>query len=208
MFTWWVAAPYKKMTGALDGYRAALREKVLGIAAGEDEPIVGTPIGREALVADLAAELVPYTPEELLELGERELQPGASAEMKKAAREMGLGDDWKAALEKVKTLHVAPGRQPELVRDLAREAEEYLEKHGLVTVPPLAEGDLAHADDVARAPEGEPVLHGGRGDLGLLPDRRHGARGQAHEHARQQHPLRPGHGVPRADPRAPPAGRS
>jgi hypothetical protein len=137
LFTWWVAAPYKKMTAALDGYRAALREKVLGMAAGEDEPIVGTPIGRDALVADLAAELVPYTPEELLQLGEKELAWG-EREMKKAAAEMGLGDDWRTALEKVKTLHVPPGGQPDLIRGLAREAERYLETHGLVTVPPLA----------------------------------------------------------------------
>ena len=33
--------------------------------------------------------------------------------MKKAAREMGFGDDWKAAVEKVKTLHVAAGRAAE-----------------------------------------------------------------------------------------------
>jgi uncharacterized protein (DUF885 family) len=137
VFTWWLAAPYKKMTAALDAYRTTLREKVLGVAPGEDDPIVGTPIGREALAADLATELISYTPEELMELGERELLWG-EREMKKAAAEMGLGDDWRAALEKVKTLHVAPGRQPELVRDLAREAEEYLEKHDLVTVPPLS----------------------------------------------------------------------
>ena len=30
--------------------------------------------------------------------------------MKKAARDMGLGDDWRAALERVKTLHVEPGQ--------------------------------------------------------------------------------------------------
>jgi uncharacterized protein (DUF885 family) len=58
--------------------------------------------------------------------------------MKKAARDMGLGEDWKAAVEKVKGLYVEPGQQPDLIRDLAREAEEYLEAHDLVTVPPLA----------------------------------------------------------------------
>ena len=51
---------------------------------------------------------------------------------------MGFGDDWHAALEKVKTLHVAPGKQTDLVRDQAREAEDYVEKHDLITVPPLA----------------------------------------------------------------------
>jgi hypothetical protein len=58
--------------------------------------------------------------------------------MRKAARDMGLGDDWKAALEKVKTLHVDPGKQPELIRDLAREAEAYVERNELITVPPVA----------------------------------------------------------------------
>jgi hypothetical protein len=137
LFTWWAAAPQKKAASALDDYRKMLREKVLGIRAGEDEPIVGVPIGREALVADLAYEIVPYTPEDLLAVADREFA-WCEAELKKASREMGLGDDWKAAVEKVKTLHVDPGRQPDLIRDQAREAEAYLEEHGLVTVPPLA----------------------------------------------------------------------
>jgi hypothetical protein len=137
IFTWWVAAPRRKLDEALDAYRTLLREKVLGIKAGEDDPIVGTPIGRAAVVSDLDAELVPYTPEDLLAIGEHELA-WCEAEMKKAAAAMGLGDDWKAALERVKADHVAPGRQADLVRDLAREAEAYVEQHDLVTVPPLA----------------------------------------------------------------------
>jgi len=137
MFTWWAAATYKKTAHALDDYRKLLREKVLGIKAGEDDPIVGTPIGRDALVSDLASEFIPYAPEDLLTIADREFA-WCEAEMKKAARDMGLGDDWKAAVEKVKTLHVEPGRQPDLIRDLAREAEAYVEEHDLVTVPPLA----------------------------------------------------------------------
>lgn len=61
--------------------------------------------------------------------------------MKKASREMGFGDDWKKALDKVKTLHRKPGEQPELVRELAREAVEFVEKNDLVTVPALAKED-------------------------------------------------------------------
>ena len=137
LFTWWCQAPYKEVTRALEEYRKFLREKVLGIGPGEEEPIVGTPIGREALVADLASELVPYTPEELLVLAEREFA-WCENELRKAASEMGLGDDGMAAIEKVKNLFVPPGEQPNLIRDLAREAEDYLEEHGLLTVPPLA----------------------------------------------------------------------
>jgi hypothetical protein len=51
---------------------------------------------------------------------------------------MGFGTNWHQALEKVKTLHVEPGAQPQLVRDLAQEAIGYLKKHGLVTVPAIA----------------------------------------------------------------------
>jgi hypothetical protein len=136
MFTWWTEVPYKQAAKALASYRTALRERGVGIVAGGDEPIVGTPIGRDALVADLASELIPYTPEELLTVGEREFA-WCDAEMKKAAAEMGV-KDWKEAVEKVKTLHVDPGKQPDLIRDLAREAENYVEQHNLVTVPPLA----------------------------------------------------------------------
>ncbi len=51
---------------------------------------------------------------------------------------MGFGDDVMAAIEKVKTLYVPPGEQPNLIRDLAREAETYVLEHDLLTVSPLA----------------------------------------------------------------------
>ena len=51
---------------------------------------------------------------------------------------MGFGDDWKAALEKVKQDHLAPGEQPMLVRKLALEAMDYVRSRNLVTIPPLA----------------------------------------------------------------------
>jgi uncharacterized protein (DUF885 family)/dienelactone hydrolase len=99
-------------------------------------PIVGNPIGREALLSELKFEMISYSPEELVELAQTELR-WCENEMKKAAREMGLGDDWRAALERVKTMYVEPGKQPALIRDLAVEAIDYLDAHDLVTVPPL-----------------------------------------------------------------------
>jgi uncharacterized protein (DUF885 family) len=137
MFTWWTTTPYAKVDKALAAYIRALREKVVGYKDGEDEPIIGNPVGRDALLADLRSEFIPYTPEELLKIAEREFA-WCDREMLKASREMGFGDNWKAALEKVKTLHVEPGKQTELVRDLAREAEEYVERRDLITIPPLA----------------------------------------------------------------------
>ncbi len=136
-FTWWTDEPNKRVVKGLGDYEKILREKVVGARPGEDAPIVGDPIGRDALLSDLASELIPYTPEDLIAIANREFE-WCEAEMKKASREMGFGDDWKAALEKVKTLHREPGDQPALVRDLAREAIDFLQKKDLVTVPPMA----------------------------------------------------------------------
>ena len=107
------------------------------VAPKDDTGITGRPIGRDALLAELAGEMIAYTPEELIALAKGELA-WCEVELKKASREMGYGDDWRKAVEKVKTLHVPPGGQPKLIRELAVEAVDYLKKHDLVTVPPLA----------------------------------------------------------------------
>ncbi|HSL68892.1 MAG TPA: DUF885 family protein, partial [Longimicrobiales bacterium] len=86
---------------------------------------------------DLAGEMIVYTPDELIEIGNREYA-WTLAEMKKASRELGFGDDWLKALDHVKNQYVPRGQQPGLIRDLALEAEAYLKQHDLVTVPPLA----------------------------------------------------------------------
>jgi uncharacterized protein (DUF885 family) len=104
---------------------------------GDSNDIIGDPIGREGLMVELAAEMIPYTPEELIAIGWKELA-WCENEMKKASRELGFGDDWRKALEYVKNKYVEPGKQPEMIRDLANEAIEYVEKNDLVTVPPLA----------------------------------------------------------------------
>jgi uncharacterized protein (DUF885 family) len=140
MFTWWNKAPYEKSSAAFQQYAKVLREKVVGVREGEDDPIVGDPIGRAALVEDLAFEMIPYTPEELVKIAEREFA-WCEAEMRKAARALGFGDDWRAAMEKVKNSYVEPGKQTDLVRDLAREAVTFIEQRNLITVPPLAKDD-------------------------------------------------------------------
>jgi uncharacterized protein (DUF885 family) len=104
---------------------------------GDSSDIVGDPIGREGLMVELASEMIPYTPEELIAIGWKELD-WCENEMKKASRELGFGDDWRKALEHVKNKYVEPGKQPEIIRDLAYEAIEFVEKNDLVTVPPLA----------------------------------------------------------------------
>jgi uncharacterized protein (DUF885 family) len=137
LFTWWAEQPYKALREALQGYAAFLREKVVGLKPDDKETIIGDPIGREALMVDLAYELIPYTPEELIAIAEREWT-WCEQEMLRAANDLGYGDDWHAALEHVKTLHRAPGGQPELIRELAVEAIDFLDAHDLLTIPPLA----------------------------------------------------------------------
>jgi uncharacterized protein (DUF885 family) len=137
VFTWWDAQPYTEADQALRDYSAFLREKLVGIKPGDKEAIVGDPIGREALLSELAYEMIPYTPEQLIEIANQEFA-WCENEMKRASREMGYGDDWHKALEHVKTQFVEPGKQPALIRDLNSEAVAFLDKHDLVTVPQLA----------------------------------------------------------------------
>jgi hypothetical protein len=166
VFSWWVRDPCRKLDEALTRYARTLRERVVGMrpseggrggggagggggcGAGAREPgpdqntgpIVGEPIGADGLKEDLDYEMIPYTPAELIAIAEREYA-FSLAEIKKAARAMGLGDDWKAAMEKVKNTYVEPGRQTDLVRDLARQAEAFFDQHDWVTIPPLARED-------------------------------------------------------------------
>lgn len=134
LMTWWCERPVKSLDGALEAYGKTLEK--LGGVEGKDQ-ILGDPIGREALKSALEAACIAYSPEELVELGRQEMA-WCQKELKKAAREMGFGDDWRAALEKVKNCYVAPGEQPALIKKLADEAIAYVESKDLVTVPPLA----------------------------------------------------------------------
>ncbi len=139
-FGWWTREPYKKAATALEDYAKFLREKIVGVKAGEDEPIIGDPIGAEGLKLDLEHDMMPYTPDELIAVAEKEFA-WCETEWKKVAHDMGLGDDWKAALEKVKRDYVAPGDQPALIAQQAYEAVDFITKRDLITVPPLSIDD-------------------------------------------------------------------
>lgn len=168
IFTWWNEQPYRALDETLAGYVSFLSERVVGLRsdsstaatttgrglgggagqaqpprtqltprAGDTSDIVGDPIGREALLSELQSEMIPYTPEELIAFAEKEMA-WCENEMKKASRALGYGDDWKKALEHVKNLYVEPGKQPQMIRELALEATRYVEDNDLLTVPQLA----------------------------------------------------------------------
>ena len=137
IFSWWVSGPYERLEGPLNELGGLIKEKLVGIKPGDEYAIVGEPIGREGLLADLEAEMIPYSPEEVVEIGELEYV-WCEKEMKKASSELGY-DDWRDALEYVKNLYVPPGEQTQLVKLLSDEATEYVKKHDLITVPPICE---------------------------------------------------------------------
>ncbi len=137
-YTWWNAEPYKAVDTALEKYSTFLLDKIVGIRPDDKTTIIGDPIGRQGLMEELEFEMIPYTPEELIEIANKEFA-WCETEMKKASREMGYGDDWKKALEAVKQKYVEPGKQAEMIRDLAYQATEFVKKNDLVTVPKLAE---------------------------------------------------------------------
>lgn len=136
-FTWWCESPYKAADDALAKYSTFITEKLVGIRADDRTTIIGDPIGREALIEELKFEMIPYTPEELVEIANKEFE-WCVTEFKKASRQMGFGDDYMKAIEAVKQKYVEPGKQPELIKKQAYEAIEYMEKNDLVTVPKIA----------------------------------------------------------------------
>lgn len=135
MFSWWCETPYKAAKQALEDYTNMIREKLVGIKPDDKTTIIGFPIGRDALLAELEYEMIPYTPEELVEIANKEFA-WCDAEMAKATKELGK-KDWKEALEYVKQQYVEPGKQPALIKELALEAIDFLEKRNLVTIPEL-----------------------------------------------------------------------
>jgi hypothetical protein len=136
-FTWWAAQPWKQTDDAIKDYGTFLREKVAGIAHDDKTTIIGTPVGREALLAQLSDEMIPYTPEELIAMA-KEQMIWCKQQMLEASRDMGYGDDWHKAMEHVKQTYVEPGKQPQLIRDLALEGIAFAEKNNFVTIADLA----------------------------------------------------------------------
>ncbi len=103
--------------------------------------ITGKPRGREGLIRDLRDNMIPYTPEQLIALANKEYAY-CEQEMKKASREMGFGDDWKQAIEHTKETKVPPGGQPKMIMGLLDEAIAFLRANDLVTVPGVAAESL------------------------------------------------------------------
>ena len=140
LFSWWVPKTYTSLDAELETYAKGLAGKGKSTSTQKDDGsgIVGKPIGREELIRQLKLEFIPYTPDELIDIANKEFA-WCDAELLKASKEMGFGNDWKAAQEKVKNSFVPPGQQPEAMLELYDQSVAFLKKYDLVTIPPIAE---------------------------------------------------------------------
>jgi len=140
LFTWWVPKTYSEVDSLLSLYATSLKKKSKLISSQKDDGsgIIGNPIGKEELIRQLKLEFIPYTPEELVDIANKEFA-WCDVELLKASKEMGFGDNWKAAQEKVKNSFVEAGKQPEAMYDLYRQSVDFLKKNDLVAIDPLAE---------------------------------------------------------------------
>jgi uncharacterized protein (DUF885 family) len=139
LFTWWVPDTYKKLDSSLGAYAQAFKATADKTAPNKDSSgIVGFPIGRDEIIRQLKYEMIPYTPEELIDIANKEFA-WCDKEMLKASADMGFGTNWKAAMEKVKQSYVPAGEQPAAMVKLYNEAIAFLKDKDLITIPPLAE---------------------------------------------------------------------
>jgi len=138
MYTWWVPDLYKELDIALKDYA-----KTFTVTAEKNAPvkdstgIVGFPIGKDELIRQLKYELINYTPEELIAIANKEFA-WCDKELLKVATDMGFGNDWKAAQEKVKQSAVPPGSQAAEMVKLYNQSIEFIKNKDLITLPDLA----------------------------------------------------------------------
>lgn len=136
-FTWWVRGPFAATDAALAAYGAAIDRHLVGIPQSGPAPISGDPVLAAGLQADLAVEMIPYSPRELIAIGEREFA-WIERQMRAVSNEMGYGDNWKAALEHTKNLAPPPGEAPWAIFDIGAYSEQFIEQRDLISMPPLA----------------------------------------------------------------------
>jgi hypothetical protein len=136
-YSWWARKQYPETDAALGAYADAIKLRLLGIKPGSKAPILGDPVLAAGLRADLAVEMIPYSPQELVGIGEQELA-WVEEQFRLVSRKMGHGDDWKAALEHTKNLAPAPGEAPAAIFEIADYSEDFIAKKHNITLAPLA----------------------------------------------------------------------
>lgn len=168
LFDWWASKPAQDAKAALDAYIETVSSVLIGISSEDSDEIIGQPIGREALLNELKTEMITYTPEELLDIA-KDVFSWCEDQMKLASKDLGFGNDWKAALAHVKKQTVEPGKYPHFVKQLAREGADFIERHDLLTVPPIAKSTYRVLMMGAEQQKVAPFFLGGPGILVAYP---------------------------------------
>lgn len=140
LYDFWAAQPVLDLLAAMDKLAETITNVLINKDSGPDT-ITGVPLGKEALLAELNAEMIAYTPEELIELAERAYD-GYLKRMVDACERLGFPttednpDGWKAGLAFTKTSgSLEPGTQLDFVRGLVQEGIDFARTHDLVTIP-------------------------------------------------------------------------
>lgn len=137
-FGWWVTTTYKRTDSLLANYNDSLNYYISkNVASNDGSHIPGVPIGKAEVERYLKYELIPYSPDELIDIA-NDQYAWCLKQMKKAAAELGYKDNWRDALEKVKNDAVPVGEQPALIDSLENEALDFVAAHHLIDIPPLA----------------------------------------------------------------------
>ena len=127
-FSWWCKVPYQDFLKTSQEY--------LNLFDTEEE-IIGDPIGEEALIKQLGYAMIPYSPEDLIKIAEREFD-WCEKEKENTTKKLGA-KNWKHALEMAKSGHVEPGNQPSMIKELHDESVSFLKERDLITIPELAD---------------------------------------------------------------------
>jgi hypothetical protein len=160
-FTWWVKEPWTKLEKEMQAYEEFLKNHFVNTVVKDDgSGIIGKPIGKTAIEKELEFEFIPYTPEQLIAEANRQFA-WCEVEMLKASRELGYGDDWKAALEHVKNTYPPPGEWPGMAAEMAVEAVEFLEARDIITIPEFAKETWRTSMMSAAAQRVSPFFLGG-----------------------------------------------
>lgn len=161
MFSWWVPGAYNQLITELTSYGELVSSKSDWKVFDDGSNIGGMPIGKPAFNKLLKDEMIAYTTDDLLRLADQEFA-WCEKELLKASQEMGFGNDWKAAQEKVKNSYVPEGKQPELILKLYNDAQEFIAKHDLMDIPPLADETWGMIMMTAERQLVNPFFTGGR----------------------------------------------
>jgi hypothetical protein len=64
--------PFEKTNTSFAALIDAINTKLVGIAPSDTDTIIGEPSGRDRLIEELKVEMIAYSPEEIINIGETE----------------------------------------------------------------------------------------------------------------------------------------